>query len=44
MAFGTFTPALDSAQRQQAADLMLQYNFLHQKLDVSPMIQAAPPG
>ncbi len=41
MAFDTFSPALDSAQLQKAADLMLQYKFLHAKLDVTPMILPA---
>ena len=42
MAFDTFSPALDSAQLQKAADLMLRYKFLHAKLDVTPMILPAP--
>ena len=42
MAFDTFTPALSTAQLQHAADVMLQYGFLHKKLDVAPMIQPAP--
>jgi hypothetical protein len=29
---------------QRAADLMLQFHFLHTKLDVSPMILPAPSG
>jgi len=42
MAFDTFSPSLTTAQLQQAADLMLQYKFLHAQLDVTPMIRPAP--
>ena len=41
MAFDTFPPSLSVAQLQQAADTMLQFGFLHKKLDVSSMIQGA---
>ena len=44
MAFDTFSPALTTAQLQQAANLMLQFHFLHAKLDVSPMILPSPSG
>jgi NitT/TauT family transport system substrate-binding protein len=44
MAFDTFTPALDTTQLQQAANLMLTYSFLHAKLNVAPMILPAPSG
>jgi NitT/TauT family transport system substrate-binding protein len=44
MAFDTFSPALTTAQLQQAADVMLQFGFLHAKLDVSPMILPQPSG
>lgn len=41
MAFDTFQPSLSVAQLQQAAGTMLQFGFLHKKLDVTPMIQGA---
>ena len=44
MAFDTFSPALTTARLQQAADVMLQFHFLHAKLDVSPMILPQPSG
>jgi NitT/TauT family transport system substrate-binding protein len=42
MSFDTFPATLDASQLQGAANLMLQYGFLHQKLDVSPMLQPGP--
>jgi NitT/TauT family transport system substrate-binding protein len=42
MSFDTFPATLDATQLQGAADLMLQYGFLHQKLDVAPMLQTGP--
>lgn len=42
MSFDTFPTTLTTAQLQKAADLMLQYGFLHQKLDVSMMLQPGP--
>ena len=42
MSFDTFPTTLTTAQLQKAADLMLQYGFLHQKLDVSMTLQPGP--
>lgn len=44
MAFDTFSTTLSEAQLQQAADVMLQYGFLHKKLNVAPMILAPASG
>jgi NitT/TauT family transport system substrate-binding protein len=42
MSFDTFPAALTTTQLQNAADVMLQYGFLHTKLDVAPMLQPGP--
>lgn len=42
MSFDTFPTALDANQLRSAANVMLQYGFLHSKLDVAPMLQAGP--
>jgi NitT/TauT family transport system substrate-binding protein len=42
MSFDTFPTTLTAADLQKAANLMLQNGFLHQKLDVSPMLQSGP--
>ncbi len=42
MSFDTFPTALDASQLRSAANVMLQYGFLHSKLDVAPMLQAGP--
>jgi NitT/TauT family transport system substrate-binding protein len=42
MSFDTFPTALTSTQLQKAAGVMLQYGFLHSKLDVAPMLQPGP--
>ena len=42
MSFDTFPTTLTTAQLRKAADVMLQYGFLKQKLDVTPMLQAGP--
>ena len=42
MSFDVFPTALDTNQLQSAANIMLQYGFLHAKLDVGPMLQAGP--
>ena len=42
MSFDTFPTALDASQLRSAANVMLQYGFLHSKLDVAPMLLAGP--
>gem|GEM_PF-732468 len=42
MSFDTFPTVLTPAQLQNAANVMLQYGFLHTKLDIVPMLQPGP--
>jgi NitT/TauT family transport system substrate-binding protein len=42
MSFDTFPAALTTSQLQNAANVMLQYGFLHTKLDISPLLQPGP--
>ena len=42
MSFDTFPTSLTANQLDHAASMMLQYGFLHTKLNVSPMLQAGP--
>ena len=42
MSFDTFPTALTSTQLQHAVSLMRQNGFLHQNLDVAPMLQSGP--
>ena len=42
MSFDTFPTTLTSNQLQHAVSLMRQYGFLHQNLDVAPMLQSGP--
>jgi NitT/TauT family transport system substrate-binding protein len=42
MSFDTFPTTLTSNQLQHAVSLMRQYSFLHQNLDVAPMLQSGP--
>jgi hypothetical protein len=42
MSFDTFPTTLTTTQLQNAANVMLQYGFLHTKLDIAPMLQPGP--
>jgi NitT/TauT family transport system substrate-binding protein len=42
MSFDTFPTVLTTTQLQNAAQVMLQYGFLHTKLDTGPMLQPGP--